>query len=80
MLASNSFTIRTTFGQLGQIIVQNWDSVFEKQFKSRNAVGNVMAGLNRIRGPIAHCSPMSEREVRRLALTVEDWFSILLPP
>jgi integrase len=67
----------TTFGQLSQIIVQNWD-VFDKALKSRNAVRNVMASLNRIRGPIAHFSPMSEREVKRLQLTVEDWFSILL--
>jgi integrase len=68
----------TTFGQLSQIIIQNWD-VFDKVPKSRNAVGNVMASLNRIRGPIAHFSPMSDREVKRLELTVEDWFSILLP-
>lgn len=67
----------TTFGQLSQIIIQNWD-VFDKVLKSRNAVGNVMASLNRIRGPIAHFSPMSDREVKRLELTVEDWFSILL--
>jgi integrase len=68
----------TTFGQLSQLIIQNWD-VFDKVLKSRNAVGNIMASLNRIRGPIAHFSPMSDREVKRLELTVEDWFSILVP-
>jgi hypothetical protein len=67
----------TTFGQLSQIIIQNWD-VFAKVLKSKGAVANVMAGLNRIRGPIAHFSPMSEREVARLEVTVGDWFGILV--
>lgn len=65
-----------TFGQLREIIIQNWD-VFEKHLVSRNAVGNVMATLNRLRGPIAHCCPISDHEADRLALAVKDWFNIL---
>ncbi|MEJ1961026.1 MAG: Swt1 family HEPN domain-containing protein [Gammaproteobacteria bacterium] len=66
----------TTFGQLREIIIQNWD-VFDKHLVSKNAVGNVMATLNRLRGPIAHCCPISDHEADRLALAVKDWFNIL---
>jgi hypothetical protein len=66
----------TTFGQLAVIINSNWD-VFGAIFTSRRAVEKVMASLNMLRGPIAHCSPMTEDEVDRLALTVKDWFRIM---
>jgi len=66
----------TTFGQLAVIINSNWD-VFGTIFTSRRAVEKVMASLNMLRGPIAHCSPMTEDEVDRLALTVKDWFRIM---
>jgi Swt1-like HEPN len=63
----------STFGELGQIITTNWD-VFGALFKSAKAVERVMANLNTIRGPIAHCSPLAEDEVVRLRLAVRDWF------
>jgi hypothetical protein len=63
----------STFGELGQIITGNWD-VFGAQFKSATAVERIMANLNTIRGPIAHCSPLAEDEVVRLRLAVRDWF------
>lgn len=66
----------TTFGQLAVIINSNWD-VFGTIFTSRRAVEKVMASLNMLRGPIAHCSPMTEDEIDRLALTVKDWFRIM---
>jgi hypothetical protein len=66
----------TTFGQLAVIINTNWD-VFGAIFTSRRAVEKVMASLNMLRGPIAHCSPMTEDEIDRLALTVKDWFRIM---
>lgn len=66
----------TTFGQLAVIINSNWD-VFGAIFTSRRAVEKVMASLNMLRGPIAHCSPMTEDEVDRLGLTVKDWFRIM---
>lgn len=65
----------TTFGELGEIIKANWD-VFGALFSSAKAVEKVMASLNTLRGPIAHCSPLAEDEVVRLRLTVRDWFRL----
>lgn len=64
-----------TFGELGQLITGNWD-VFGSLFRSSKAVEKVMASLNTLRGPIAHCSPLAEDEVVRLRLTVRDWFRL----
>ena len=65
----------TTFGQLSVIITSNWD-LFEPTLKSRRGVERVMANLNLLRGPIAHCCPMAEDEVDRLRLSVRDWFRL----
>ena len=65
-----------TFGELGEIIKNNWD-VFASIFSSVKAVERVMANLNILRGPIAHCSPLAEDEVVRLRLTVRDWFRLM---
>ena len=66
----------TTFGELGQIIITNWD-VFGSVFSSAKAVERVMSNLNSLRGPIAHCSPLAEDEVVRLRLSVRDWFRLM---
>ncbi len=66
----------TTFGELSIIIGSNWD-VFGSLFNSKKAVEKVMAGLNAIRNPIAHCSPLAEDEQVRLQLTVRDWFRLM---
>lgn len=63
----------TTFGELSVIIAANWD-VFGAVFSSKRAVERIMSSLNLLRGPIAHCSPLSEDEVDRLYLTMKDWF------
>jgi hypothetical protein len=63
----------TTFGELSQIITGQWD-LFGDVFTSRKAVEKVMANLNILRGPIAHCSPLAPDEVVRLELTVRDFF------
>ncbi|HEY2335235.1 MAG TPA: Swt1 family HEPN domain-containing protein [Solirubrobacterales bacterium] len=65
----------TNFGELGQIIVQNWE-VFDQTFTSKRAVERVMASLNTLRGPIAHCSPLAEDEIVRLRLSVRDWYRL----
>jgi hypothetical protein len=65
----------TTFGELGQIILHNWE-VFEQTFSSRKAVERVTANLNTLRAPIAHCSPLADDEVDRLRLAVRDWFRL----
>lgn len=66
----------TNFGELGEIIKKNWD-VFGSVFESQRAVEKVMNSLNIVRGPIAHCSPLSEDEVVRLRLSVKDWFRLM---
>jgi hypothetical protein len=63
----------TTFGELSQIIENNWD-LFGSILK---AVKRAMANLNTLRGPIAHCSPLAEDEVVRLQLSVRDWFRLM---
>lgn len=65
-----------TFGELGEVIKKNWD-VFGGMFSSVGAVEKVMARLNSLRGPIAHCSLLREDEVLRLRLTVRDWFRLM---
>lgn len=66
----------TTFGELGQIILHNW-TIFGDTFSSKKAVEKVMASLNNLRGPIAHCSPLADDEVLRLSLSVKDWFRLM---
>lgn len=63
----------TTFGELSVLITNNW-TLFEPIFNSRRAVERIMSSLNLLRGPIAHCCPISDDEVDRLRLTVKDWF------
>jgi protein-tyrosine-phosphatase len=66
----------TTFGELSVIISSNWN-IFGSLFSSKKAVEKVMASLNSLRNPIAHCSPLAEDEQLRLQLTVRDWFRLM---
>ena len=66
----------TTFGELGEIIKTNW-VVFGGIFTSQKAVEKVMASLNTLRGPIAHCSALAEDEILRLQLSLRDWFRLM---
>lgn len=66
----------TTFGELSQIITDNWD-LFEPVFSSKTAVSNVSNQLNLLRGPIAHCNPTDELEQDRLNLAVRSWFRLM---
>lgn len=72
---SDEYLDYSTFGELSQIIKHNW-SHFGPIFTSPKAVERVMALLNSIRGPIAHCSPLAEDEIARLRLAVKDWFRL----
>lgn len=67
----------TTFGELGEIIKVNWADAFGSIFTDLKAVLRVMAQLNTLRGPIAHCTPLAEDEVLRLQLSVRDWFRLM---
>lgn len=66
----------TTFGELSQLITDNWD-LFDPIFQSKTAVSNVTNQLNLLRGPIAHCTSTDELEQERLNLAVKTWFKIM---
>lgn len=66
----------TTFGELSEIIKSNWD-IFGGMFTSSRAVERVIANLNLLRGPIAHCSLLAEDEILRLELSLRDWFRLM---
>lgn len=80
----SGFTIRsdekidyTTFGELSQIVISNWEA-FEELFKrGKRSFQKIMTHLNQLRGPIAHCCPLAEDEIVRLELTVKDWFRLM---
>ena len=61
------------FGELGQIISANWP-VFGDMMRNKLAVERILAQLNLLRGPIAHCKSLAEDEVDRLELSLRDWF------
>jgi hypothetical protein len=66
----------TNFGELGQIIANNWD-LFSDMFSDPKAVRDCITRLNTIRAPIAHCSMLAEDEVVRLRLSLRDWFRLM---
>jgi hypothetical protein len=55
----------TTFGELGEIIKSNWAD-FNDIFQNIKALEKMIATLNVLRGPLAHCKPLAEDEVVRL--------------
>jgi hypothetical protein len=70
---SNEFIDFTNFGELGEIIKTNWD-IFGDMFRDVRAVEKVLATLNTLRAPIAHCKSLAEDEELRLRLGLRDWF------
>jgi hypothetical protein len=66
----------TTFGELGEIVKTNWQS-FSDIFNSQKAFARIMASLNVLRGPIAHCCQLAPDEILRLKVTVRDWFRLM---
>ena len=66
----------TTFGELGEIVRNNW-SHFDTMFSSEKAFTKIMTSLNMLRGPIAHCCPLAADEIVRLKLAVKDWFRLM---
>ena len=72
-LRSSDLIDFTTFGELGEIIKLNSD-VFGDMFSDVQAVQKILATLNTLRAPIAHCKPLAEDEELRLYLGLRDWF------
>ena len=66
----------STFGELSVIISSNW-SLFATTFKSKLGVQRVLSNLNLLRGPIAHCTLLTEDEATRLRTAVGDWFRMI---
>lgn len=73
---SEDYIDYTTFGELAQLITDNWD-IFDPIFSSNIAVSNIINQLNLLRGPIAHCNPTDELEQERLNLAVRSWFKLM---
>ncbi len=63
----------TNFGELGEIIKANWE-IFGDLFRDVRAVEKVLATLNTLRAPIAHCKALAQDEELRLQLGLRDWF------
>lgn len=67
----------TTFGDLRKIINSNWNQ-FESLFnRNLSSVNEVMIDLNRLRVPIAHCTPLATKEIKRLEIRIDDWNQLL---
>jgi Swt1-like HEPN len=66
----------TTFGELGEIVRGKWEN-FSDIFNSKSAFNKIMASLNTLRAPIAHCCPLADDEIERLRLTLRDWFRLM---
>jgi HEPN superfamily Swt1-like protein len=66
----------TNFGELNEIIKANW-KLFADTFTDPKAVEGVLARLNMLRAPIAHCSMLAEDEIVRLRLSLRDWFQLM---
>lgn len=66
----------TNFGELAEIIKANWDT-FGDMLSDVRAVERVLATLNTLRGPIAHCKALAEDEELRLHLGLRDWFRLM---
>jgi hypothetical protein len=69
----------STFGQLGDIIKQNWGD-FAGMLSNQSALSRVLFQLNMLRAAIAHCGILADDEVDRLKLTIKDWFRVLAGP
>lgn len=72
-LRSDALIDYTNFGELGEIIKTNWD-LFGDMLRDIVAVQRILASLNTLRAPIAHCKLLAEDEVVRLHLGLRDWF------
>jgi hypothetical protein len=72
-LRSDSMIDYTNFGELGEIIKANFD-LFGDMLRDVSAIQRILASLNTLRAPIAHCKLLAEDEVVRLHLGLRDWF------
>jgi hypothetical protein len=65
----------TNFGELIVIMEANWDC-FSDTIRSRKSMQQTLSQFNIIRNVIAHSSELSETDVTRLKLLIQDWLTI----
>lgn len=68
----------TTFGDLRKIFNNHWEVFSPKFSRNLNSVNEVLIVLNRLRVPIAHCTPLVKKEVNRLEIMLDDWSKLLI--
>ncbi len=74
---SDHFIDYTSFIQLKNIIFHNWE-LFEGKFnKKKKSIDEILTDINRLRWPIAHSTPMVSKEIQRLEMRLDDWYSAL---
>jgi Swt1-like HEPN len=61
-----------TFGQLRKVIVDNWPD-FEDLIPSQPWLAQRMDEIEAVRNYVAHSRTVSERELARLTMYIEDW-------
>jgi hypothetical protein len=65
----------TNFGELIVIIEANWDS-FSDTIRSKKAMQQTLSQFNHIRNVIAHSCSLSENDITRFKLLINDWLNI----
>jgi hypothetical protein len=63
------------FGELITIIEANWDS-FSDIIRSRKAMQQTLSQFNQIRNVIAHSCKLSDNDITRMKLLIQDWLNI----
>ena len=63
----------TSFGELITIIMANWDE-FKEILRSQKSVQETLSDFSKIRNIIAHSCDLSDEEIPRLKLLINDWF------
>jgi hypothetical protein len=63
------------FGELITIIEANWDS-FSDTIRSRKAMQQTLSQFNQIRNVIAHSCKLSDNDITRMKLLIQDWLNI----
>jgi hypothetical protein len=65
----------TNFGELIVILDKNW-SLFSDIIRSKKAMHQTLGQFNLIRNVIAHSCVLSENDINRLKLLINDWLNI----
>jgi len=75
-IAINAEPVPLLTDKLSEIVKHNW-TTFSNTFTSEGAFTKIMGSLNLLRGAIAHSCPLPKKEIERLRITVDDWFSLM---